>query len=302
MKTLLTIYIVAWSILLFVFLVTWPIKFIRYIWRYTPWYVYLAGTVIAPIAVPVLFYYLFQILLYLLPFGVEGHPRRIEYAWESSEDGPEREEKAEKSFREAVALTQNQCTGRFIKSAHSLHRRMRIRRYNKIPKTLHITVPNGYTFFVSPPDSEGLGGESLLCCKTPTLETEYNIFNVIRFEQSGYGAWSAYLLLQLWHSLPLEWHANYAKRDYLFSTSDLHLIRHDSIDSVKPSIPHFKKKDIHPEIYENGGKYYISCCYWSDFGGVFREHAEITLDNGKLVDFVLFSEETLYSYHCGIMY
>ena len=36
-------------------------------------------------------------------------------------------------------------------------------------------------------------------------------------------------------------------------------------------------------IYE--GKYYVSSCFWTDFGGLIREHVVFTLDGGHLDGF-----------------
>jgi hypothetical protein len=60
--------------------------------------------------------------------------------------------------------------------------------------------------------------------------------------------------------------------------------------------------DVAPEIYGENGKYYISCCFWTDFGGLKREFVEVTIQGSKVKDLFVFDEKTIFEYQCGIMF
>ena len=60
--------------------------------------------------------------------------------------------------------------------------------------------------------------------------------------------------------------------------------------------------DLAPEIVLDNGIYYVSCCFWSDFGGLEREYVKITLKDGRLDEFFEFDLETLFEYNCGIIF
>lgn len=60
--------------------------------------------------------------------------------------------------------------------------------------------------------------------------------------------------------------------------------------------------DIKPKVLEYNGKYYISCCYWSDWGGLSRECIEITFKDRMLIQTINVNDETLYNYDCGILF
>lgn len=42
--------------------------------------------------------------------------------------------------------------------------------------------------------------------------------------------------------------------------------------------------DLSPEVVKKDNKYYISVCYWSDWGGLKRELLEITIIENKVSD------------------
>ena len=80
--------------------------------------------------------------------------------------------------------------------------------------------------------------------------------------------------------LPLWWHDNYNKRDYIYSKEDINKITHFVDRNFDASV--LVNYDLAQEIYGENGRYYISCCYWTDFGGLKREYVEISLLDGKL--------------------
>lgn len=60
--------------------------------------------------------------------------------------------------------------------------------------------------------------------------------------------------------------------------------------------------DISPEIYYGNGRAYVSCCYWSDFGGLEREYAELTLKDGRMEVCFFIEKKALFKYECGIVF
>jgi len=65
--------------------------------------------------------------------------------------------------------------------------------------------------------------------------------------------------------------------------------------------PDFSNCELAPRVYRTGDYYFISVCYWSEFGGLIREYVELRLDNGKLSEFVNFRNDTIYKYDCGFL-
>ena len=123
---------------------------------------------------------------------------------------------------------------------------------------------------------------------------EDDFWNYLQVENSQMGAWQAYLLSQMWHYLPLQWHANYSYRDYLYSQSS-------------KGYGYFRKNfvaswhTLAPKITQEGDKYLISACYWSEFEGLVREYYAVTFENG-IVQVQEIKQDVLYKYNCGIMF
>lgn len=60
--------------------------------------------------------------------------------------------------------------------------------------------------------------------------------------------------------------------------------------------------DLSPEVVKKNNKYYISVCYWSDWGGLKRELLEITIIENKVSDIFEVDTEVLMPYNCGILF
>jgi hypothetical protein len=122
-------------------------------------------------------------------------------------------------------------------------------------------------------------------------------------ENSHDGAWQAYLIHFLWHILPTFWHGGYDSRTYLFSKDDLRTLK--TIEEKDQGVvAYLEDFDLTPEIVKStlNDKYYITCCYWSDWGGLIRELVEITIDDNKVVDFFNVQEKVEFEYDCGIKF
>lgn len=59
--------------------------------------------------------------------------------------------------------------------------------------------------------------------------------------------------------------------------------------------------DLTPEIAEYN-KYYISCCYWSDWEGLIKELVEIQIENNKVKSILNVDKKALFKYDCGIRF
>ena len=141
-----------------------------------------------------------------------------------------------------------------------------------------------------------------------TAEGEYNqnIWDYIKAENSIDGAWEAYFLYKVWHILPLWWHANYSRRIYMFSEEDADSIQLLSFSERERRQPMIQKKVksliSKPEVVEVDGKYHVSCCYWTNFGGLIKETVEVFISPEGKVELKDIESQTLYEYTCGIMF
>ena len=164
-----------------------------------------------------------------------------------------------------------------------------------------ITLPQGKLII------EGIKPEisrdkSILMIALQDGKSDENIFDYLQVEQSCMGAWQSYLLNSLWHVLPLFGHAIYDSRDYLFTKEDIQGINALNEADKTNIVRIISNIDITPEVFENNGKYYISCCYWNNFYGFVREYSEINIENNKVTDIVQFDEKTEYYYDCGMRF
>lgn len=135
-------------------------------------------------------------------------------------------------------------------------------------------------------------------------------------DDSPLGALQVYLISKLWHYLPMHWHGYYDRRFCVFSKDDLLniKIRARRTSRERPPKPTNEFADVNglpeealacdvtPKVTRYEDKYYVSCCYWSEFGGLIRELVEIKIENNKVTEFLDANREVLYRYHCGIMY
>lgn len=174
--------------------------------------------------------------------------------------------------------------------------------YPLILKLLYkLTLPEGETLHVEKCKQQGSGDESKLFVETPDGVHDYSIWDYLSVENSKEGAWNAYILYNLWHVLPLFWHALYNRRFYLFEpefTQFIDCLKKEDTESIRKAMKlHF----ISPNVVEAKGKYYVSCCYFTNFGGLIQETFELSIVNGK-ASFHEIERKTLVEYQCGIMF
>ena len=218
-------------------------------------------------------------------------------------------------FRELASCGPNACTPEHIGVARKLVEAVSGNDYPSILRILDkASLPDGATFEVRECRETDFGDESKPCILHPDGHRDMDIFESFRFEDSPMGAWQAFLLHQMWHYLPLWWHSNYARRRYVYSKDDLKdtTLGRAMVDSgVRHYMTlmgsHVASLDLDalaltPEIYSENGKHYISCCFWSDFGGLIREYAQLALVDGRMEGFNIFDEKVLFGYDCGILF
>lgn len=165
-------------------------------------------------------------------------------------------------------------------------------------------------------EERGIGGRTYIYVKEPNGNLSKNFLDFVIVDDSPLGALQVYFLSKLWHYLPMYWHGYYDRRFSVFSKDDLLKIKIRSRKTrgerpLKPSDIYEEENDlpeealacdVTPKVTRYEDKYYVSCCYWSEFGGLIRELVEIKIENNKVTEFLDANREVLYRYHCGIMY
>ena len=248
------------------------------------------------------------LVVFVLPYIVVKHikERRKTRIREEEKEKSEREyEKHKKACLGSYYRWSNEksncCGNDYIHLAQSLIDLVKKQKYDGLLNLLNKTsLPSSMKLGVKECERHGTGDRSRLFVSTPDTACDFNIYSYLLFEKEPMGAWQAYLLSRLTHSLPMWWHANYDKRDYIFSKEDVDKITHFIDRKFDASV--LLDYDISPTIYGENERYYISCCYWTDFGGLKREFVEIQLIGNKLFQTFVFDEQTIYEYQCGILF
>ncbi len=208
-------------------------------------------------------------------------------------------ESAIKNFEEGTPISiQSDC----IEKGQQLKNIAAKKDYRHIIDCLnHLHLPAGYELKIKKAEEIGMGNSSLLVVTTPSRET-LDVFDTIIVDDSPIGAMEVYLLYEMWHYLPLFWHANYAYREYIYSTEDLKDVQTFDGDEIDSFVEKAEQFEVSPIVKKGNGKYYISCCYWTDWGGLIRELVEIEIKDNKIVNIFDATETTLYEYQCGIIF
>lgn len=299
MKIVLIIYIISWLILLGAYISNRFSKKEKstLFEEKTQWYVYVGMFVFAPLLAVLSPYFLLETY-----FDNKKAKKRA-----AEREAKERIEKEKKATANAAFLSASVATADYAAVGNTLHQLAFDKKYNDFLNGLDkIKLPNGAKLIVEEckENSGDIGDESRLLIKLPNGETDENIFNHLIVEQSPMGAWQAYLLHKLWHVLPLFWHGNYHARDYIFIKDNVNSISTFTEDQRERNaiIALISDFDFTPEVRESNGKYYVSSCYWSNFGGLIREYFELTFDGNKIAEIFQFDSKTINKYNCGIYF
>jgi hypothetical protein len=170
-----------------------------------------------------------------------------------------------------------------------------------------IEVKNDGILDVEECKHEGMGAESYLTITFTdgsVIKSDIDEFwDNISTEESAMGIWQVFLLKNLWNYLPLFWHSNYDKRDYIYTQKQMTIINTKPAIGDKPiENLDFSRYDVAPRIELRDDRYVISACYWSDFEGLIRQEMQLAKN---VIGEIVFLEEKkipLFPYNCGILY
>lgn len=162
-----------------------------------------------------------------------------------------------------------------------------------------IRVDSNCKLSVSECQEVGIGDDSrVIVCDKYGEHT--NIWDYLRVEVCPMGAWQVFLLHTLWRVLPHFWHGGYNARQYIFSKEDLMRIyfAEENIASLLRWAIDFDTDDLIAEITNYYNKYYVSCHYWDNRGGLYKEVIEITIDidSGRCSNIISLQENVVWEY------
>lgn len=212
-------------------------------------------------------------------------------------------EDANQRYEETISKWENHIDSNCISMAQSLHEVVRLREYTKIEEILDkMVLPTEMKLEVEDYNKNTRCDSSKLRL-SGHLSSE-DLYDFLVFENSFMGAWQAFLLCTVQHCLPKWWHANYGERFYLFSKDDFKYC-----GKLPFSQEYIERINVAPELYFDNGRYYISCCYWTRFGGLTRDYIELSFDSylgdqwtGIISSMNCFRVKTIYSYDCHIWF
>lgn len=299
MKILLIIYGISWLILLTVYVASLFSKKNNTSEKES-WYLYALIIALAPLCVLLIPYLLISSYITKMKQKKQEKKREQKKAEENAY-----KQHAMLELEAAMEKPQKNLSSVQVMPAQNLVKRIKEKDYDSFMQYLkHLSLPDGASLHVKECSQEGAGDVSKLYIKTPEGANDMNIWDYIKAEKSIDGAWDAYFLSKVWHILPLWWHANYGCRTYLYSKEDaknIHLLLKSEQD-----VSHIRKNVSplisEPEVIQSDEKFFVRCCYWTNFGGLIKETVEIIISPEGKVSFKDIGGESLYDYDCGIMF
>ena len=126
----------------------------------------------------------------------------------------------------------------------------------------------------------------------------YEIYKHLNLQWTEIGVWQAYLLSKATALLPVVWHGGYGRKTFLFCRED------------KTKVPPFFRRveipdvedDLSPKVRIEGNVATVSCCFWNDWRGLYRETEKIILKGTKLEFAGKPETDILFEYKCGIRF
>lgn len=203
-------------------------------------------------------------------------------------------------------------TDKAAKVGKKLQKLAKNKDYDNLGKVLNkIKVPDGFKLSVQAVDEDdkyGMGAESYAVLISSDGETitdkEKSFWKMLRVEDSAEGAWQVYLLRNLWHYLPMFWHAYYEERYYVYSIEQLKKALHYQPHFGDEPVPAFDldKFEIHPVIWKDEKNWQVGAHYWSDFEGLVYEQLKISLSGKVHIYARPACRKNLHHYDCGICF
>ena len=212
----------------------------------------------------------------------------------------------------------------------------------------HVFPMEGYVYECLLPGTSQLGDESVPYARRediPPLGTRarfggmlqegcFEVTEKVTFSPCPEGIWEMFLLHQAWVSLPLWWHANYSKIEYLFDLDRYYEItktkkyrniftgkplpvrrdlvgpdgkpfrrhyRYPTRADIREVLSHWNDPAILPAVSMDDGTATIVYHFWSDWRGLVKETVPVEWTPDQ-VCFLDSNEEVLAVYRCGIMF
>ncbi len=247
------------------------------------------------------YFFIYLFVMVLAPFFVAT----LIYNLVETELSMGEEAKCLRKINKLFSKNRNNITPDYIKIAECLFSTIKDEKYDSIITCLpNLKISSEYKLVVELCKDNGYGDISKLAVlKACSNElARLDIWEYIEVENSPLGAWQAYLLSSIWHALPFFWHGGYNRRIYFFSEEEYTKFLISVKNSKKISFAFEQKMDIKPKIVQSGNEYYISCCYWSEWGGLIKEQVAVTINDNKIEKISAINEETLLKYDCGICF
>lgn len=208
------------------------------------------------------------------------------------------------NYHSAIGQNKIKYTHDYANIASTLFTLAEDEKYDKLLSCLKgLTLQPGWVLDVDICKQSGLGDNSRLMVTKDNVK-DFKIWKYINVKDDPMAVWQVYLLRSLWHVLPHHWHGGYNRRTYIFTSKDIENIkfkRPEESSNLIATISNQLEK-ITPEIIKYNDIYYITCCYWSDWGGLIRELIEIKVGNNKIVNIFKVEDITLLKYNCGIIF
>ena len=297
MKILIITYAVSLLVLLAIYICSLFIK--RESTDKEPWYVYALIVAFAPLTALVILYI-------LVSTYIQGKKQKKIVKMREEKEAQERKynQEAIAAYHKAAEQPHESHSFMFGMTAQTIANLIKEKDYDSIMQYFDkLSLPEGASLFIEECEQIGRGDKSKLFVETPEGAYDLRIWDYIKAEDHIDAAWQAYLLYKMWHILPLFWHANYDRRTYLYDRGDaayIILLRKEHENLIKNAV---EPLIIEPDaVKAANGKYYVSCCYWSDFEGLINEIVEITISTGHSISFKDIDKKVLYKYECGMRF
>lgn len=331
MKITIIVYVVSWFIFLAVRIINSLFRKNRDFSEKQPWYMYAIFIAIAPLALLIVACSLiyefitkkeekkaakYAIIIATAPLSllvlafllVSSLAEKIETKKRLKREAKEKayKQRAMQELNAAMNKSQEDHSYIHAMTAQTLVGKINEKDYDSFMQYLdHLSLPEGASLHVEECSHEGHGDESKLFVETSEGEIDFNIWDYIKADNSIDGAWEAFFLSKAKHILPLWWHANYNSRTYMYSKEDTDSIQ--LFSKSKEQLPiiqrNVKRLISAPEVIDAAnGKYYVRCCYWTNFGGLIKETVQVLISAEGKVSFNDLEGTTLYHYKCGVFF
>ena len=123
-------------------------------------------------------------------------------------------------------------------------------------------------------------------------ETELDIQKHLNVEDSIEGVWQAFLMKSFLDKI------KNIKLYFIFSCDDIYSIKTFRNEDLSSEL---QKYDITPYIGKYKDGYFLSYCYFSQWGGLIRQNIKISVYNNQITTYRVFQGISLYKYDCGFM-